>query len=74
MALYEEKCYCCICDECKGHYENFQGFTIFCDEYELRGDLCEDDWREVDGKWYCPYCFEKLFDEDEEGNITRKEK
>ena len=73
MALYEEKCFGCTCDECKEHYENIAGFTIFCDEYELRGDLSEDDWREVDGKWYCPDCFEKLFDEDEDGNITRKE-
>ena len=73
MALFEDKCYGCICDECGEHYESsLAGFSIFCDEEELREHLSEDEWYYIDGKWYCQKCFEKLFEEDEDGKIHYK--
>ena len=61
----------CRCDQCG------EGFTDGCIIAWLEKDgveyqLQESGWREVDDKWYCPECFRKLFNEDEEGNITRK--
>ena len=73
MALFEDKCYGCICDGCKDHYESSVfGYTIFGDEQQLREGLSEDGWQEIDGKWYCPHCHTYNEEKEEYVPIWRK--
>ena len=66
MGVFEERCFGCICDRCGEHYEaSITGFSIFCNEEQLREGLDEDGWHEIDGKWYCPDCHH-MDDESEE--------
>ena len=62
---------CCElrCDKCGELYVNPDtGFAIFPDESALNDDIQGADrlWQNIDGKWYCPDCVDKLFIQDEE--------
>ena len=61
----------CRCDNCDKILDD-EGITAWAHEDDAAEVADGEGWREVDGKWYCPECFAKLFDEDDEGNITLK--
>ena len=42
---------------------------VFEYEHEAKDIARESEWEEIDGKWYCPECFERLFVLDEENDV-----
>lgn len=74
--IVEEKCYGYECDGCGKLLENFEGVSFYVDKDTLEGNMDDEEWTEINGKWYCPECVEKLFVEDEETGeykLKRKE-
>lgn len=51
--------YQCVCDGCGKAYEDEdRGFCAWVDESYATDAAYEDDWTEIDGKHYCPDCYE----------------
>ena len=66
MGIFKEECYGVQCDWCNEvHIGTYTGYSVFVDECSATESAYEDDWKEIDGKWYCPECVEKLFHYDE---------
>ena len=58
--IREVTMYQAVCDRCGGLFKNSltSRAIVFEDEEWLRATCSELDWREIDGKLYCPDCYE----------------
>lgn len=56
MAIEKVEAFMIECDNCKEHYENYEGFAIFIDKQAAEEDACEDGWTIQDDKHYCDKC------------------
>lgn len=57
------------CDHCGREWEDTtEGYTSFRDFSDTLENACNDDWREIDGKWYCPDCYQTCKAMSEEGD------
>ena len=70
MAIIEIKAFGIECDRCKKDYDNYNGFSIFCDKEDATQGAQNDDWLIDENGCYCPNCY----DIDEEDNVTIKQK
>ena len=64
------------CDGCKEIFEDYYEQSFTADTIDLKERMNDSEWREINGKWYCPECVEKLFTQDEETGeykLKRKE-
>lgn len=61
MSIFEDKWYGVGCDQCGEIYEDARGHFVFVEAYMATDRARKEGWREIDGKWYCPKCVEKLF-------------
>lgn len=67
MGIFKDVCYGVQCDGCKEvHVSNCLGFSIFVDEYQATNSADDDDWKQINGKWYCPECVKEMFKYNEE--------
>lgn len=63
--------YQCVCDGCgKAYVDDFNGFVAWSDKITAREAAIEDGWQEIDGKHYCPDCYE--YDEELDDYIVKK--
>ena len=54
MPLYGLKC-----DHCGRQWEDTtEGYASFNDFSDTKEHANDDDWQEIDGKWYCPDCYQ----------------
>ena len=66
MGIFKQDSYGVTCDGCgETHEDSCMGYVIWGDQDQATDSAYEDDWEEIDGKWYCPECIEKLFHYDE---------
>lgn len=58
--IREVTMYQAVCDGCGGLLKNSltKRTIVFEDEEWLRATCSEFDWREINGKLYCPDCYE----------------
>lgn len=64
MPLYGLKC-----DHCGRQWEDTtEGYTSFGDFSDTLENARDDDWQEIDGKWYCPDCYKTCKAMSEEGD------
>lgn len=62
MGIYSKEYFLLKCDKCGQQFEEPDtGFSIFETEPCMRCVGVEYGWRCINGKWYCPECFEKSF-------------
>ena len=62
--------YQCVCDGCgKAHVDEFNGYVAWTDETGARTSASEDEWTQIDGKDYCPDCYE--FDEKKDEYVPK---
>ena len=45
------------CDLCGKTFENFEGYSCWTEESVTHEMARDDEWMEIDGKWYCPDCY-----------------
>lgn len=51
--------YQCVCDGCgKAYVDEDRGFCAWADESYAADAAYEDGWTEIDGKDYCPDCYD----------------
>lgn len=51
--------YQAVCDGCgKYYYDDFNGFVAWSDEVAAQNAATENEWMEINGKLYCPDCYE----------------
>lgn len=51
--------YQCVCDGCaKSHVDDFNGYVAWSDETYAAEAAYENGWTNIDGKDYCPDCYE----------------
>lgn len=58
--LKETKGYVLICDCCGDQYETIEGYSSYIgdvDGSQILNEADSDDWREIQGKHYCPDCW-----------------
>lgn len=70
--IYEVTMYGITCDECSSNLECSEGYMVFEYEHEAKDIARESEWEEIDGKWYCHECFERLFELDDNDEYVRK--
>ena len=65
--IREVTTYQAVCDGCGGSLKNSltRRTIVFEDEEWLRATCSELDWREINGKLYCPNCYEYDEEKDE---------
>ena len=57
--IEEIKVYQMVCDGC-GAFHEYDGMIVhFAFEHEAEFSAKESDWKNIDGKWYCPLCYER---------------
>lgn len=72
--IYEVTMYGITCDECSSNLECDEGYMVFNYEHEAKYIARESEWKEIDGKWYCPDCVERFFEYDwDNDTYVRKE-
>lgn len=57
------------CDLCGKHFENYEGYSCWEDVADTQNMARDDNWVEIDGKFYCPDCYQTcgaIADEEEE--------
>lgn len=54
--------YILTCDNCKDHFENYEGYAIFADKEAMLYDADNCGWHKEKDKYYCDECA-KLDDE-----------
>lgn len=63
--------YSCVCDGCgKTHVNDELGYIAWVDECQAFADAEEYGWTEIDGKLYCPNCYE--YDEETDEYMPKK--
>lgn len=63
--------YQCVCDGCgKSYIDEFNGFVAWSDKSYAADAACENDWANIDGKHYCPDCYE--IDEETDEYVPKK--
>ena len=50
-----------VCDECSQTLDYDGDYMIYESEYEAEQNAKESEWEEIDGKWYCADCIDRLF-------------
>ena len=51
--------YQAVCDGCgKAHVNEFLGYCAWVDKSSAVEDAVDSEWTEIDGKLYCPDCYE----------------
>ena len=73
--IEEIKVYQMVCDGC-GAFHEYGGMIVHFEfEHEAEFSAKESDWKNIDGKWYCPDCVERFFEYDwDNDTYVRKEK
>lgn len=57
--IREVTMYQAVCDGCgKTHINENMGYCAWVDGCSAIEDACEAGWTEIDGKLYCPDCYE----------------
>lgn len=63
---------CDGCDEPLGNDDFYA--LVMPTKTDIIDEARNQEWREIDGEWYCPICVERLFNYDEDNDVyTRKE-
>lgn len=44
------------CDMCQTHFEDYNGFAVFCDRNTMLERAMEYDWQTHGDKHFCPAC------------------
>lgn len=57
-----------ICDGCGERFRDENGFVGYID-YDIWDDAESSEWREIDGKHYCPDCYE--YDEESDEYVAK---
>lgn len=65
--ISEVTMYGLVCDACNEPIGNEDyDYLVMTTERDIIEEANCQDWRKIDGKWYCPLCLERLFDYDED--------
>lgn len=65
--------YQAVCDGCgKSYYDDFNGFVAWSDEVAAQNAATENEWMEINGKLYCPDCYE--YDEELDDYVVKKKR
>jgi hypothetical protein len=68
--IREVNMYQCVCDGCgKSHVDEFNGYVAWTDGSYARESANDDSWINIDGKDYCPDCYE--FDEEKDEYVPK---
>lgn len=67
--ILKEVFYGVQCNRCREIYESSEGHSFYADEYSAEEDALESDWIERDGKHYCPSCYKRRGDEEDESEF-----
>lgn len=71
--IREVTMYQAVCDGCsKAHVNKSMGYYAWADESYALEDAYEEGWTEIDGKLYCPDCYE--YDEETDEYKPKKDK
>lgn len=72
--IEEIKVYQMVCDGC-GVFHEYDGMIVHFEfEHQAEFSAKESDWKNIDGKWYCPDCVERFFEYDwDNDTYVRKE-
>lgn len=63
--------YQCVCDRCgKTHVNENLGYVAWADETYAADDAYENGWTNIDGKDYCPDCYQ--YDEETDEYIPKQ--
>lgn len=63
--------YQAVCDGCgESYYDDFNGFVAWSDEVAAQNAATENEWMEINGKLYCPDCYE--YDEELDNYVVKK--
>lgn len=69
--IKEVTMYQCVCDRCgKVHVDDFNGFVAWTDGGYAADAAGDDGWIGIDGKHYCPDCYE--IDEESDDYVPKK--
>lgn len=61
------------CDGCDSYIGNEDyDYLVMPTERDIIQEARDAEWREIDGKWYCLDCQERLFEYDEDKDIWVK--
>lgn len=65
--------YQAVCDGCgESYYDDFNGFVAWSDEAAAQNAATENEWMEINGKLYCPDCYE--YDEELGDYVVKKKR
>ena len=75
MGYFSETMFGYECDGCKEIFYDYYEHNVFPDKISLVDRMNDSEWEKINGKWYCPDCVKKLFDQDEDtGEYHLKQK
>ena len=60
------------CDRCREDYESSGDYSYMSDKGEIEEAAESDEWLEIDGRHYCPHCYEEDSLRDDDHDYTPK--
>ncbi len=61
--------YMVFCDRCGKYFQNDNGVCAYPDS-DIEVEALESEWREINGKHYCPDCYE--YDDEADDYVPRR--